>query len=182
MRAPSARGETGSLNLRLCALLLLDLANLLSLIVSLLPFQLTHFAASFFIPALCFTRQRIYLLLTARIHLRYSGVPLIPDLELLILGFFSNALDTQRLVQILFETRSHWIMRDYDCRVVELLRDAWRQISLAAAPRRMDHRVAERRQQQRFKRRLHVRQTRCINVPHVTRIDRPSKLIDWSRP
>ena len=104
-----------SLNLRLCALLLLDLANLLSLIVSLLPFQLTHFAARFFIPARCFTRERIYLLLTARIHLRYSGVPLIPDLELLVLGFLSNALDTQRLVQILLETRSHRIIRDYDC-------------------------------------------------------------------
>jgi hypothetical protein len=84
-----------ALNLWLCALLWLYLANLLSLIIPLLLFQLTHFATRFFIPTRGLARHPIYLLLTAGIYLRHAHVSLTPDFELLVLGFFSNALDTQ---------------------------------------------------------------------------------------
>jgi hypothetical protein len=56
----------------------------------LLPLELVHLSSSIFVAARRFACQRVYLLLTPdRIRLRYSGVPVVPDLELRVLHFLN---------------------------------------------------------------------------------------------
>lgn len=160
------RGVTYSLSLRLLcgfALGLLLSASRLCLITShfsLLLLKLTRLSLSFFIASCSVGVQPIYFLSAYLFFLSSTlvgflgylaiipGIPTI-SLELLVPGLVGHAFHTHRLRQILSKPRIPDFAAYVNRSVPEFLRNARRQIDLAATPCGMDYRVSKWGQCQR---------------------------------
>ena len=105
---------------------------LFALELSLLLFELTILLPLVLV-AMCYRSRR--LLLPPAVDLTRARATIVSHLQFFVLRFFGNALNAQRLVEVFSKRRRHWRSAHYDRRVIKFLRDAWRQVDLAAAPR-----------------------------------------------
>jgi hypothetical protein len=116
--------------LKLHALRLLRGALLIDLLLALFLLELLHLPARVLVALRRLRCKFSFLLLyTSRL------LPVVPKVQLFISGFFRNLVQPHYLRQVFAERRRRRRHARNHARVEKFLRDAWRQIGLAAAPR-----------------------------------------------
>jgi hypothetical protein len=165
--------------------LLLRLSHYLLLWRCWSPFLATAAPTTSFI----FNDRRLLLRLQ-RIRLRSRGssvrspgvtIPtLVSHFELLTLASIRHSLDTHRARQVTPECRRDWCNARDHSRVTQLPRDSRRNVLLASTPRRIDHRISQRRHQQWIEHRVHMGQHVPIGSSRVTPIVATEKVVDWN--